>query len=339
METDNDKRVVALLKSQVSTFINTTLGVQEFDNTVCGANKQDDDDQQQPSLSWTDVNTTLDEQPRRFPAPTQHPGYGDDDDNSEDEGFAERAEKDHLDRLASEYNAYDKDDDEPDSEPEDEQQKGTLSRGIQSRGVVTSRGMATSRGMGGGRVASDGFQTVQKKSYRRNQYRRQGGMACQEFRPTYLKSLPSDTYCIPIFFPSEDSYDMFHGALSMAKKTLHIAVFSLTDNKTANVLIDAFERGVDVRIVTDNDQLDGRGADVRRLHQDYGIPFKTDSSEQFMHNKFAVIDGHIVITGSFNWSIGARFKNMENVIITNIPSLAKAYEEEFEKLWQDLHYE
>lgn len=70
---------------------------------------------------------------------------------------------------------------------------------------------------------------------------------------------------------------MFHGALSMAQKTLHIAVFSLTDNKTANVLIDAFERGVDVRILTDNDQLDGRGADVRRLHQDYGIPFKTDS--------------------------------------------------------------
>jgi phosphatidylserine/phosphatidylglycerophosphate/cardiolipin synthase-like enzyme len=28
------------------------------------------------------------------------------------------------------------------------------------------------------------------------------------------------------------------------------------------------------------------------------------ASEQFMHNKFAVIDERIVITGSFNWSIG-----------------------------------
>jgi phosphatidylserine/phosphatidylglycerophosphate/cardiolipin synthase-like enzyme len=70
---------------------------------------------------------------------------------------------------------------------------------------------------------------------------------------------------------------MFHGALSMAQKTLHIAVFSLTDNKTANVLIDAKERGVDVKIVTDNDQLEGKGADVRRLHEEFGIPFKTDN--------------------------------------------------------------
>ncbi|KAI8343511.1 hypothetical protein BC941DRAFT_95542 [Chlamydoabsidia padenii] len=93
---------------------------------------------------------------------------------------------------------------------------------------------------------------------------------------------------------------MFHGTLSIAKKTLHIAVFSLTDNKAANVLIDAKERGVDVKIVTNNDQLDCEGADIRRLYQKYGIPFKTDDSEQFMHYKFAVIDEHIVITGSFN---------------------------------------
>ncbi|KAI8331906.1 hypothetical protein BC941DRAFT_505563 [Chlamydoabsidia padenii] len=324
LETDNDRRVVGLLKTQVATFINKSLGIYEFNassisTTTTEQDDDDDDDDDKPTLSWADVASIPDE-PVHSPQPTRyHPGYGDDDDN-EDDGLAERAEKLHLDNLAAQYNTYDKEDDEPDSDHEEQQQQ-PLSRGIQTRG------------------GGDGFCTVQKKRYRRSEYRRQGGISCQEFRPSYLHSLPSDTYCIPIFFPSEDSYNMFHGALSMAQKTLHIAVFSLTDNKTANVLIDAKERGVDVKIVTDNDQLEGKGADVRRLNEEYGIPFKTDNSDQFMHNKFAVIDERIVITGSFNWSIGARFKNKENVIITNIPSLAHAYEEEFGRLWHELQPE
>jgi hypothetical protein len=180
METDNDKRVVGLLKSQVVTFIKTTLGVHGFDH---GDSPQQSSDNQ-PSLSWSEVSTMPDE-PRHSPRPARL----DEDDDEEDDGFAERAETLHLEKLALEYNTYDKGDDEPDSEDE---QPALLSRGIQSRGVQSR---------------NDGFQTVQKKRYRRNQYRRQGGAACQEFRPTYLHSLPTDTYCIPIFFPSEDSYD------------------------------------------------------------------------------------------------------------------------------------
>lgn len=185
METDNDKRVVGLLKSQVVTFIKTTLGVHGFDHGDRPQQGKSSDNQ--PSLSWSDVSTMPDE-----PSHSPRPARLDEDDDDEDDGFAERAETLHLEKLALEYNTYDKGDDEPDSDHEDVQ-PAVLSRGIQPRGVQSRGG--------------DGFQTVQKKRYRRNQYRRQGGVACQEFRPTYLHSLPSDTYCIPIFFPSEDSYD------------------------------------------------------------------------------------------------------------------------------------
>lgn len=86
------------------------------------------------------------------------------------------------------------------------------------------------------------------------------------------------------------------------------------------------------------------GFPSRRMTGNHNSVFKIFTlfslySEQFMHNKFAVIDERIVITGSFNWSIGARFKNKENVVITNIPSLAKAYEEEFKRLWVELNEE
>jgi hypothetical protein len=194
LETDNDKRVVELLKSQVATFINKSLGIYAFDHTAHQQQQEeeeedDDDENKQPTLSWADVASMPDE-PVHSPQPTRYrAGYGAEDD-SDDDGFAERAEKLHLDNLAADYNSYDKGDDEPDSDHEEEQR----SRGIQSRGIRS----------GGG----NGFQTVQKRRYRRTEYRHQGGVSCQEFRPSYLHALPADTYCIPIFFPSEESYDV-----------------------------------------------------------------------------------------------------------------------------------
>ncbi|KAG1441296.1 hypothetical protein G6F56_011548 [Rhizopus delemar] len=155
-----------------------------------------------------------------------------------------------------------------------------------------------------------------------------------DFYPKKLERLSEDAFCVPLFFPSEESYEIFHSALSSAKKTLYVCIFSLTDNDTARVLSNAYQRGLDVRIITDNDQMDPtKGADVRYLNERYGIPLKYDNSDQFMHNKFAVIDDKTVITGSFNWSAGARYKNRENVVITNIPSVVDAFAIEFDKLW------
>lgn len=71
---------------------------------------------------------------------------------------------------------------------------------------------------------------------------------------------------------------IFHSALSSAKKTLYVCIFSLTDNDTARVLSNAYQRGLDVRIITDNDQMDPtKGADVRYLNERYGIPLKYDN--------------------------------------------------------------
>ncbi|KAI8138376.1 hypothetical protein BJV82DRAFT_673724 [Fennellomyces sp. T-0311] len=153
------------------------------------------------------------------------------------------------------------------------------------------------------------------------------------FEPEFLHDLPSEVFCMPIFFPSENSYHTFITALKSAQETLYVCIFSLTDNTTAKALAQAKRRGVDVRIISDNEQRDAKGSDVIRLHEDEGIPYKMDSADQFMHNKFAVIDRRMVLTGSFNWSISARYHNHENVLITNIDSVVQAYHDEFERLW------
>ena len=53
-----------------------------------------------------------------------------------------------------------------------------------------------------------------------------------------------------------------------------------------------------------------------------------------MHHKFCVIDGHILITGSFNWTDQAVKENQGNVIILYNKELCKKYTDEYNKLWE-----
>ncbi|KAJ1940034.1 hypothetical protein FBU59_003928 [Linderina macrospora] len=145
----------------------------------------------------------------------------------------------------------------------------------------------------------------------------------------------SDTYIRSYFFPSEQSFEQLMNFLDSAKSTLDICVFNITDNDVASAIIRAKKRGVEVRIITDDGQLESKGSDIVRLQEDHGIPFKHDNDEnKFMHSKFAVIDRRAVWMGSYNWTVGARRSNNESVIVTNDRNTADAFSREFEKLWR-----
>ncbi|KAJ1907498.1 hypothetical protein LPJ81_000723 [Coemansia sp. IMI 209127] len=145
----------------------------------------------------------------------------------------------------------------------------------------------------------------------------------------------SDVYIRSYFFPSEESFGKLIEFLNSAKHTLDICVFNITDNDVARAISNAKKRGVEVRIVTDDEQLKCKGSDVERLSDQFGIPFKTDNDPQkFMHSKFAVIDRRAVWAGSYNWTVAARRSNNEAVICTNDQATAKEFSDEFERLWK-----
>jgi len=52
-----------------------------------------------------------------------------------------------------------------------------------------------------------------------------------------------------------------------------------------------------------------------------------------MHNKFAVFDGTLIETGSFNWTRSADEKHFENAIFRTDPSLAALYASYWEWMW------
>jgi phosphatidylserine/phosphatidylglycerophosphate/cardiolipin synthase-like enzyme len=55
-----------------------------------------------------------------------------------------------------------------------------------------------------------------------------------------------------------------------------------------------------------------------------------------MHNKYIVIDGRTIQTGSFNYTANAEKRNAENVmVIRNNPALAEKYLKNWQALWDE----
>ena len=55
-----------------------------------------------------------------------------------------------------------------------------------------------------------------------------------------------------------------------------------------------------------------------------------------MHDKYLVIDGKTVETGSFNYTASAERRNAENVVVINDNrELAKKFMENWQKLWDE----
>ena len=55
-----------------------------------------------------------------------------------------------------------------------------------------------------------------------------------------------------------------------------------------------------------------------------------------MHHKFAVFDGKIVVSGSYNWTRSAAEDNEENIVVTNEQKIVQSFHEQFGRLWTQM---
>jgi len=137
------------------------------------------------------------------------------------------------------------------------------------------------------------------------------------------------------FSPGEDCPRAIIGLLENANRTADVCVFTITDDRISNTLLDAHRRGVAIRVITDNDKAFDEGSDVDRIGR-AGVPLRVDRTRFHMHHKFAIIDGQWLLSGSYNWTRGASRDNEENLIVTGEPRLIAAYKSAFERLWADV---
>ncbi|MGR4871132.1 phospholipase D-like domain-containing protein [Variovorax sp. LARHSF232] len=66
------------------------------------------------------------------------------------------------------------------------------------------------------------------------------------------------------------------------------------------------------------------------------VPVRVNARYALQHNKFIVVDGAVVQTGSFNYTASAAGHNAENVLVVgNAPDLAARYGREWRRLWDE----
>jgi phosphatidylserine/phosphatidylglycerophosphate/cardiolipin synthase-like enzyme len=137
------------------------------------------------------------------------------------------------------------------------------------------------------------------------------------------------------FSPGLDIIESISDMLKRANKSLDLCVFTITDERLAADLVDCLERGIKVRLITDDEKIYDHGSAIMDL-KNAGIPVKIDHSRYNMHHKFGIIDSRIVFTGSFNWTYTASKHNQENMLMTSNFDIVKQYVEQYEVLWEEM---
>ncbi len=152
---------------------------------------------------------------------------------------------------------------------------------------------------------------------------------------TQLRTYAAGSATIGVYFtPSGAPQKIVRDAIRNAKKSIQIAMFYFTDDLIMAELAAAQARGVQIDAVWDFrgwERFEDSEIDDA-LHLGMGV---VDALPGLVHNKFAVIDDTLVITGSTNWSDSGFFSNDENLLVIESSEIAAQFSRHFERLKRD----
>ena len=136
------------------------------------------------------------------------------------------------------------------------------------------------------------------------------------------------------FGPEDDPRKRLLELIEGADESLRIAMNILTDDPLADAIRQAQERGVTVDALWDFQSWDM--CQFSEAEEFVGDGLGTwDALPGLLHDKFAVIDGETVVTGSANWSASGMERNDETILIIHSDRVAAQYATEFEELRDD----
>ena len=142
---------------------------------------------------------------------------------------------------------------------------------------------------------------------------------------------PSDVH----FSPGEGIRRHLLHAIRESRQQIDVAVYHITSTELAAALVAAKNRGVRVRVLTDQEKATSGGSAMRILREK-GVALRSlgASEQSLMHHKFAVFDDRLVATGSYNWTNAAERANYENLVFLDNPDVVVRFRREFQRLWE-----
>lgn len=132
------------------------------------------------------------------------------------------------------------------------------------------------------------------------------------------------------FSPSGGCTDAIVSEINKANLSIDILAYTFTSPEIGQAVAAAYERGVKIRVILDKRQRTDKRSQALFLHNHHVQVF-IDDQHTIAHNKVVLIDGKVLITGSFNFTVDSEDHNAENILVVHDrPKLIGAYQANFE---------
>ncbi len=134
-----------------------------------------------------------------------------------------------------------------------------------------------------------------------------------------VNSYISDSGSLEVYMCPGECEERLVGFLDSATTSIDCALFDVGLESVQEALLRS---DIPVRVVTDNDY----------IHK-FDHPFVRADKSGLMHNKFCIVDGKMVSTGSMNPTSNGANKNNNNLLLISSSAIATNYQDEFDEMW------
>jgi len=177
------------------------------------------------------------------------------------------------------------------------------------------------------------------------------GLAFSCFLHTPLTYVAASVFCLTLllqarvvssanvevlYAPHDAPLDRVVTLYQQAKRYIYVSVYGLTSPLAVQALVAAKKRGVDVRMLTDQERTQERKQRTAlQTLRHAGIPIRVNQHDGLMHLKQVVIDDEINTSGSMNHTTSGNSYNDERMDIITDRAISLKAREQFLSMWND----
>ena len=126
------------------------------------------------------------------------------------------------------------------------------------------------------------------------------------------------------FSPKGGCTDAIIKEVKAAKSSVLVQAYWFTSASIAKALVEAHKRGVKVEVILDRSRTEIDNEQADSIVQN-DVPTFIDDKHTTAHSKVVIIDGQVVITGSFNFTDQAEEENVENLLVIRDKTVAEKF--------------
>ena len=143
--------------------------------------------------------------------------------------------------------------------------------------------------------------------------------------PTWASEPPAPLPPIDVYFsPKGGCTDAILKELKAAKSTVLVQAYWFTSEVIAKALVEAHQRGVKVEVILDRSRTEIDNDQAAFIVRN-DVPTFIDDKHTTAHSKVIIVDGRVVVTGSFNFTQQAEEENVENLLVIRDKAIAEKF--------------